>query len=122
MTTAPSVPTRRETASIPSNRESAALLVSAAITALTLATAFGLLALGVDSFWIVFILGFGVVMPTALGILTHRWPTTGRTSLTPTSNTSDPVEELQLQYVRGEITEAEFEHRVATLLASNDGE
>lgn len=120
MTTASKVLTRRDRASTFGDRESVALLVSAAITTLTLGTAFGLLALGVESFWVVFILGFGIIMPTALGIVTHRWPQTDKSSLTRTSNTPDPVEELQLQYVRGEITEAEFEQRIAILLESND--
>jgi uncharacterized membrane protein len=118
VTTVPGTPGRGGTP-VAGDRTSVALLVSAAITALTLGTAFGLLALGVESFWVVFVLGFGVAMPTALGVVTRRRPDADRPDPSSTSDTPDPVETLQLRYVRGEITETEFEQRVATLLESD---
>ncbi len=52
-----------------SNRRqiASALVVSGAVTLLTLGVAFGLLALGVEMFWVAFPVGFGGVLPVAVG-------------------------------------------------------
>lgn len=107
--------------SLPGDRVSVGLLVLAAITALTLVVAFGLLALDVEYFWIVFVLGFGVVLPTALGVVGVVW--TNRESHDTRPAADDPrapLDELHLQYARCEITDEEFERRVERLVETND--
>jgi len=51
------------------NRIAIALIVTGILTLITLGTAFGLLASGIESFWIVFIVGFGGILPIALGLV-----------------------------------------------------
>lgn len=51
------------------NRLAAGLIVTGLVTVLTLGVAFGLLALGVSVFWIAFPVGFGGVLPIALGVV-----------------------------------------------------
>lgn len=46
------------------------LVVTGVVSLVTLGTAFGLLALGVEAFWVAFPVGFGGVLPLALGVLT----------------------------------------------------
>jgi uncharacterized membrane protein len=102
---------RRER-SLPGNRDAAGFVVAAAVTALTLGAAFGLAAVGFEEFWLAFVLGFGVVLPLSLGAVATVWPEeeeTGRQNQTP-------LEELEMQYARGELTEAEFERRTETLV------
>jgi uncharacterized membrane protein len=97
------------------------LLVSGVITALTLGTAFGLLALDVGYFWVVFPLGFGVVLPAALGAVIHARTTAGnRDGNAGESNSADPLAELRGEYARGEISEEEFERRLDTLIESEE--
>lgn len=106
--------------SLPGDRVSVGFLVSAAITALTLVVAFGLLALGVEDFWVVFVLGFGVVLPTALGVVAVGW--TNRDSDGDRSAEDDPraaLDELRLRYARGEITHEAFERRVERLVETD---
>jgi uncharacterized membrane protein len=114
---------RRSRRSLPGNRESAGLLVSGAITALTLSLAFGLLALGVESFWMVFVVGFGVVLPTALGVVAHVWPEEGGSAdSSPAGGDSrTPVEELKMRYARGELTDEEFERQLELVMERGDG-
>lgn len=49
------------------DRLATGLIVSGIVTMLTLGAAFGLLALGVSFLWIAFPVGFGGVLPMALG-------------------------------------------------------
>lgn len=107
MTTAPRDAERRDRTSLPGDRVSVGLAVSAAITALTLGVAFGLMILDVESFWVVYVLGFGVVLPFALGAVTYVW----RDADSPDGDSQDPLVELRMQYARGEMSEAEFERR-----------
>lgn len=91
------------------------LLVTGTITALTLAIAFGLLALGFDLFWILFPLGFGVILPTALGLVEIRQKITadgthGSTQFERSHN------KLQQRYVRGELSDEEFEQQLERLM------
>lgn len=60
--------------SLSGNRVPIALVIVGGITALTLGTAFGLLALDAAFFWVAFPVGFGVVLPIALGVV-GLWPT-----------------------------------------------
>ncbi|MDY6818610.1 MAG: SHOCT domain-containing protein [Halobacteriales archaeon] len=78
---------------------------------LTLGVGLTLLFFGVDWFWIVFVLGFAVVLPM-VGILTgdENEPTASE------ATQPDPLETLRERYARGEIDEAEFERRLDRLL------
>jgi len=122
--------------SLPGDRSSAALLTSGAVSGLTLLVAFGLLALGVESFWVTFIVGFGFVLPMSIGAVawlypdegqaeTGLWTTGTRQTTESRSHTStaggdneSAIETLRLRYARGELSEAEFERRVELLLES----
>lgn len=92
-------------------------LVTATVTAGTLLVAFSLLALGVESFWIAFVVGFGGVLPVSLGLLEHA----DRAEVGP-SERGDGAEEdtalaaLRREYARGEIGDATFERRLEQLL------
>lgn len=121
MTGTPRAGGQRELASLPGDRVSVALIVSGVVTALTLGTAFGLLALDVEHFWVVFPLGFGVVLPTALGVVPHVWTNTASQDTdTEGRDSADPLEHLRTRYARGEISDAEFEQRLDRLIENED--
>jgi len=94
-------------------------LVAAAVTGGTLTVAFGLMALGVEFFWVAFPLGFGGVLPVSMGVLARRAGAgngrsePGRHS---TADEDDALAELRRRYARGELTDEEFERRVERLL------
>ena len=99
-------------------------VVAGGVTTVTLLLAFGLLAAGWSSFWIVFPVGFGGVLPLAV-TLAKRYETrsTTRTNGETTGSgaagdepADDAIDALRERYARGEIDEAEFERRVERLL------
>lgn len=121
MTAASNAADRGPGQSLPGGRVSAGLLVSAAITALTFVGAFGLIALDVEYFWVVFVLGFGVALPTALGVVAYATrQTDSRDTPQQGQNSPSPLDELRRQYARGELTESEFEHRAEVLTEHGD--
>jgi len=85
----------------------------------------GLLALftGQNWFWMVFALGFAVLVPIVklvsdefdVGVGTNRTGRTESERTTPESK-QDELDTLRDRYARGELTEAEFERKVETLL------
>ena len=95
-------------------------IVAGVTTGLILTVAFGLLALGVPWFWVVFPVGFAGLLPVALGVT--KWyeqrQTDHRThqSESTTTTEEDVLETLRNRYARGEIDEAEFERRLEALL------
>ena len=95
-------------------------IVAGVTTGLILTVAFGLLALGVPWFWVVFPVGFAGLLPVALGVT--KWyeqrQTDHRThqSESTTTTEEDALETLRNRYARGEIDEAEFERRLEALL------
>ncbi|MFC6954759.1 SHOCT domain-containing protein [Halorubellus litoreus] len=94
-------------------------LVAAGVTALTLTVAFGLLALDVSVFWVAFPIGFGVVLPAAIGIARARHAEDRRaTDARQTSDAHAGLQILRERYATGELSEAEFEQRVERLLES----
>jgi hypothetical protein len=120
--------------------------VGSAVTALTLTVAFGLLALGVDAFWVAFPVGFGGVLPLAVSLaatddadsdasetaagaegtdVTDAGTDVVDPSETETA-TSDPrdtkaaLADLRRRYARGELTDDAFERRVEELLAGDE--
>jgi hypothetical protein len=106
-------------------------VVAGVITLAVLTVAFGAMALGVPYFWVAFPVGFGVVLPVAVGLAGRFEASSARTG-TPTPRPSDdaagPVADrdevvhdealqtLRGRYARGELDEAEFERRVERLL------
>jgi len=83
------------------------------VTAVTLAVAFGLMFLGVPWFWVAFPVGFGGVLPMAMGLvkLYER-----RQASAPAEQVDDPLATLRERYARGELSDAEFERQVERLL------
>ncbi|RNJ25305.1 SHOCT domain-containing protein [Halosegnis longus] len=69
--------------------------------------------LGVEWFWIVWVVGFAVVLPL-VGILTDDEEEEG--AETP----EDPVDRLKRRYADGELTDEEFEHRLERLIETDD--
>jgi hypothetical protein len=97
-------------------------LVAGGVTALVLGAAFGLSALDVSWAWVVYPLGFGGLLPLALGAAGRyeRRERSGRRrdvgARTAETTEGTALEALRGRYARGEIDEAEFEHRVERLL------
>jgi hypothetical protein len=97
-------------------------LVAGGVTVLVLGVAFGLSALDLSWAWVVYPLGFGGLLPLALGAAgryerrerSDRRRETGARTTEQGEETA--MEELRGRYARGEIDEAEFEHRVERLL------
>jgi len=98
-------------------------LVPGVTTAGTLLVAFTLMTVGFDYFWVAFVLGFGVVLPVATGLSgyvsqSRKRQTDARTE-TPARTEhgeDDALAALRQRYARGELSDAEFEHRVERLL------
>jgi uncharacterized membrane protein len=100
--------------------------VAAGVTVLVLVVAVGLQALGVPWAWVVYPLGFGGLLPLALGVAgryEHR-ERNGRSDARRSRTGADRVETaeeraleaLRRGYARGAIDEAEFERRLERLL------
>jgi uncharacterized membrane protein len=109
---------------LPGDRDAAAMLTAGVVSGLTLAVAFGLLALGVESFWVTFVVGFGFVLPTSIGVVASRWPEAESPADAPTGSTDSDdrpaMEALRLQYARGEIDDAEFDRRARRLAETEE--
>lgn len=89
-------------------------VAAGAVTALTLLVAFGLLAAGVSWFWIAFPVGFGGGLPLAVGLA--RLYQRGESEPSTDETEDDALDTLRERYARGELTDAEFERQVETLL------
>jgi hypothetical protein len=108
-----------------------AALAVGGVTFVTLAVAFGLLAAGVEFFWIAFPIGFAGGMPLAIGVA--RWYESRRTERerggasvgrrsTEREETDAALADLRERYARGELDDAEFEARVDRLLETESVE
>lgn len=100
-------------------------VAAGAVTALTLLVAFGLLAAGVSWFWIVFPVGFGGGLPLAVGLarLYQREDSEPSTDENRDEDVDDDaLATLRERYARGELTDAEFERQVETLLETEPAE
>lgn len=97
----------------------AAGLVAGVVSAAVLVVAFGALALGVDAWWLAFPLGYGGVLPLAVGLARRRTEAAATRpdtdGLTQTTD-DEALARLRTRYATGEIDETEFEDRVETLL------
>ncbi|MFC7073920.1 SHOCT domain-containing protein [Halovenus rubra] len=98
-----------------------AQVVSSAVTGLTLVVAFGLSVVGIESFWVVFVVGFGGVLPLSLALVqyyqeTDDQPERNERSTERPTETEDALDELRQRYARGEFSDEEFDRRVERLL------
>lgn len=97
-------------------------VATGAVTFLTLGTAFSLVFLGVDYFWVAFPVGFGGGMPLAVALAKYYESEReadrgrGRRDRGRSDEADDALAELRDRYARGEIDDAEFETRVERLL------
>lgn len=97
-------------------------VVAGVVVALVLLVGFALLFLDVSFFWVVFAVGFGGLLPAAIGLT--RWYESRHERETRSSErereTDDSVDEalatLRDRYARGVIDEEEFEARLDALL------
>ncbi len=94
-------------------------IVAGGVTMLTLLVAFGLMFAGVSWFWVAFPVGFGGLLPMAVGV-TRRYHRRQETARRPTSEDDDALATLRERYARGELTDAEFERQVEQLLETED--
>ena len=92
-------------------------VVSAVVTAATLVVAFGLLALDVEWFWLAFVVGFGVVLPAAVGLAEYDRRSGNRPATTDRDGEAETaLATLRGRYARGELSDVEFERRLERLL------
>jgi uncharacterized membrane protein len=92
----------------------------------TLLVAFTLMALGFEYFWVAFVLGFGVVLPTALGLVAvtgRRETDESESGIEPQTGTQGDDETalttLRRRYAEGKLSDSEFERRVERLLETD---
>ena len=93
-----------------------------AVTLLVLAVAFSLHALDVSWAWVAYPLGFGGLLPAAMGVAA-RYDRDGRSGRHGDRSRhghqrarAQALETLRLRYARGELDELAFERRVERLL------
>jgi hypothetical protein len=96
-------------------------IVAGGVTVFVLAVALGLSALDLSWAWVVYPLGFGGLLPLAMGAAARHERRTGsdrRPGGTDSGSASPDtaLEDLRRRYARGEVDEAEFERRVERLL------
>ena len=90
----------------------------------------GLLALfaGIEWFWMVFALGFAVLVPIVkivsegLDDGTDTGRTTADEATSEPDSKQDALDALRARYTRGELSDAEFERKVETLLETETPE
>jgi uncharacterized membrane protein len=92
--------------------------VAGTVSLVTFLVGFGLLALGVDGFWIAFPVGFAGVLPLSVGLVRlYRGRATGSVARDGHGGIpDDPLTELRSRYARGELSDEEFERKVELLL------
>jgi uncharacterized membrane protein len=79
------------------------------------------LALGFPYFWVVFPVGFGGVMPVAMG-LARLYQQREREPAVASSDEDDAIAMLRDRYARGELTDEAFERQVTKLLETEDAD
>jgi len=90
--------------------------VGSAVVGLTLLVGLALMAVGVSNFWLVFVVGFAVVLPLSGAIAGWYEDRTAASGSESDDARTDALAELRRRYADGEIDEAEFERRVERLL------
>ena len=98
------------------------------VTAVTLLVAFTLLALGVEFFWVAFPVGFGGLLPAAIGLAkwygdeADREKSSEMARIERIDGRADALSLLREHYARGDIDEEEFERRIEHLLETDSVE
>lgn len=90
-------------------------VVATVVSGLTLTLAFTLIALGISSFWVVFAIGFGAVLPASVKVAEYYGEKQQSTDETQDSK-ENALEELKKKFINDEISEQEFEKRVEKLV------
>lgn len=75
--------------------------------------------LGYGWFWVVFVVGFAVVVPLVSILAGEDESETDESPMAssePTGDGDDPLATLRQRYARGELTEAQFERKLEALL------
>lgn len=96
-------------------------IVATVVSMVTLALGFSLLALNVSSFWVVFPIGFGAVLPIAMNVAEDYEERNGedsKESEEESNRKENALEELKRKFVDDEISEEEFERRVEKLVGT----
>jgi hypothetical protein len=104
--------------------------VAGLVTVLTLGTAFALGAAGIDWAWVVYPLGFGGLLPLAVGAARHRSETGSRdpgnhgrrTGHDEGTDEDAALARLRERYANDELDEREFEARLERLLLTEDAD
>lgn len=91
-----------------------------AVSMLVLAVGLGGLALGIDWAWIAFPVGYGAVLPLAIGRARARARRGSSEGQRPRDSADDALATLRERYARGDIDDAAFERRVERLLETED--
>jgi len=86
--------------------------VAAPVSMLVLVVGLAVTAADLPLAWLVWPLGYGVVLPLAIGYATRESE--------QTEDTADPLTELRDRYVDGDISEAEFEAQLEAVLSTED--
>ena len=82
---------------------------------------FVLLFAGVNWFWMVWVLGFAVVLPV-IAILIGDADETEPETVDATNEREDPLQTLRDRYARGELTDEQFERKLDRLLETETPE
>ena len=85
--------------------------VAGVVSLVVLAVGLTVTAADLPMAWLVWPLGYGVVLPLAIGYAARR-----EASDEPDDSPADPVERLRQRYVDGEINEREFERRLEVVI------
>lgn len=90
---------------------------AAVVSAATLVVAFGLLAAGVDWFWVAFPVGYGGVLPVVMMAAKARADAgASEEHVRPARAGEDELASVRERYARGELSEAAMERRIAAAL------
>ena len=87
--------------------------VAGAVSLVVLAVGLTVTAAGVPMAWLVWPLGYGVVLPLAIGYVARR---DTRRDSAETAADSDSLARLRQRYVEGEIDELEFERKLELVM------
>ena len=83
-----------------------------------LVVAFGMLALGIEWFWIAFPIGYGAILPLSVGLARRGvLSRDSGESAEETESDEDPLSALKQRYVEGDIDDEQFEAELERVVA-----
>ena len=98
------------------HRHGAGASIAGAVSMVVLAVGLVVTAADLPMAWLVWPLGYGVVLPLAVGYAARRQDS----SETRETSRSDPVSDLHDRYVEGELDERGFERELETVLSEEE--